>query len=526
MPSSLDKQLLLFLLLINALFAAAFLAWQSYQEKEAVIQQMKLEARGIYHYVVLTRQLISKWEGVYIRSHGQFERKTPSGFTKSLADLGQAKEAPFSIKLAFAGNIDPDHAPDAFEQQVIALMQKKMIREAWEVVEKENHREFKYAGPLIFDSDCASCHAGSSKSGIIGCITVSLHDADQFFTTLSRKNMYTALYLAGTFGVIMLLLWALLNRFVLTPLRKLDAAARRVEQGDLDVEVTLSDSREWQSVGRNFNNMVHALDRQQAVLKQEVKKAVSGMQSAYDELKRMEQYKADFFTNITHDLKTPITAMKGALTLLERKYSDQCGPYLDILQRNCSKLASMVQALLDCARLESGSLELDMRPADMAELVEDAILMAMPLAWDREIDISYQVPEQRCMAMIDIARMEQVMANLLSNAVKFSPSGSTVEVKIERESYSAGDKPEDFILHEFWLVSVSDSGQGIPEESMDMVFNKFFQCSRNGDPDGLGLGLSIVKGIVEIHGGQAGVRTRRGRGTCFWFSVPVLEQEE
>jgi len=523
MPYRLDRQLLLFLLLINALFAAAFLAWQSYQEKEAVIQQMKLEARGIYHYVVLTRQLISRWEGVYIKRAGDFERKTPSGFTKALADLGKARKAPFSIKLAFAGNIDPDHAPDKFEQRAIDLMQGKKIREAWEVIDIKDHREFRYAGPLIFDSGCTSCHAGSNKSGIIGCITVSLHDADQFLATLSRKNLYTALYLAGTFGVIMLLLWALLNRFVLAPLRKLDEAARHVEQGNLDVEVNLTGSREWQSVGRNFNNMVHALARQQAVLQQEVKKAVSGMQSAYDELKRIEQYKADFFTNITHDLKTPITAMKGALTLLERKYSVQCGPYLEILQRNCSKLASMVQDILDCARLESGSMELDMQPADMVELAEDAILMAMPLAWEKEIEIGYQVPDFRCMAMIDSARMEQVMANLLSNAIKFSPAGSTVEVGIDLSGPHDNTRQE--ISGNYYIVSVSDRGQGLSKQSMKMVFNKFYQCSPKGDPHGLGLGLSIVKGIVEMHGGRAGVRTRDGGGACFWFSVPVLKQE-
>ncbi len=524
MPSSLEKQLLLFLLLINALFAAAFLLWQSRQEEKAVIEQMKLEARGIYHYVVLTRQLITKWEGVYIRRERRLERKTPSGFTKALADLGQARGAPFSIKLAFDGNIDPDHSPDAFEQKAIDLMQKNFIREAWEITEKDNHHEFRYAGPLVFNSDCTSCHAGSSKSGVIGCITVRLHDADKFFSTLTQKNMFTALYLTGAFGVIILLLWALLNRFVLIPLRKLDAAARLVEKGDLHVEVNLSGSREWQSVGRNFNNMVHALARQQAILREEVKKAVSGMQAAYNELKRTEQYRADFFTNITHDLKTPITAMKGALTLLERKHGEEYSPYLDILQRNCSKLASMVQDILDCARLESGSLELDMGPADMAELIEDTILMAMPLAWDKDTEIRYQVPEHKCMAMIDTSRMEQVMANLLSNAVKFSPSGSAVAVSIEMES--TAQEGDSALYRKFWLISVRDRGQGIPSDRIDMVFNKFYQCSRKGGPEGLGLGLSIVKGIVEMHGGKVGVRARAGGGTCFYFSVPVLEQED
>ncbi len=543
MPASLERQLLLFLILVNAVFAAAFLAWQSHQEETAVIEQMKLEARGIYHYVVLTRQLISKWGGVYIKNEEDFERKTPSGFTKALADLGREKKTLFSIKLAFNGNIDPDHMPDSFEQRAIDDMKKNRIREAWTVSQKKNHREFRYAGPLIFDSNCASCHAGSTRSGVIGCITVNLK-ADQFFTTLTRKQLYTALYLAVAFGVIMLLLWCFLKHFVLDPLRRLDTAARRVEQGDLNAEVTINASREWQSVGRNFNSMVHALARQQAVLKKEVEKAVSGMQAAFDELKRTEQYKTDFFTNITHDLKTPITAMQGALNLLERNCTGQGASYLEILRRNCSKLAAMVQDILDCARLESGSLELDMQPTDIAELVEDAILMAMPLAWEKNIEIRYPVPEKRCMAIIDRARMEQVMANLLSNAIKFSPQGRHLEVIISMESrpvpihpspgMTTHSEPEEGHSEpadrensskNFWIIFVKDRGQGVSAESMDVVFDKFYHRSPRGGPEGLGLGLSIVKGIVGVHGGRTGVMPRKGGGSCFWFSVPVLKRE-
>ncbi len=524
MPSSLNRQLFLILLILNLIFAGIFMVWQNHHEKRAVMEQMKLEARGIYHYIVLTRQLISQWKGVYVSKDNQFQRKTPSGFTKALADLGQKKHAPFSIKLALDGNVDPDHAPDAFEQKAISLMKNKGVRELWDVTEADGRPVFRYAGPLVFDAGCTSCHAEKKKTGIIGCITVSLHDAERFFSTLKQKSLYAALYLTGAFGLLMIILWILLNRFVLKPLGKLDAAASRVQQGDLDVRLDLQGSAEWKCVGENFNSMVRELARQQAVLQEEVEKAVSSMKQAYYELKRTEQYKADFFTNITHDLKTPITAMKGALSLLKNTELCKDNPYLEILERNCTKLSGMVQDVLDCTRLDSGSMEFDFRPIDLAELIENTILMAMPLAWEKKIEINYQVPEHHCPAMIDPARMEQVMSNLLSNAIKFSPEHSLINVRLEPCTDIHGDNPSTPEDASFWLISVTDQGQGVPEAEREAIFDKFYQSKRYNGPEGLGLGLSIVKGIVELHRGEAGLKIVGDKGAVFYFTVPVLKE--
>ncbi len=233
------------------------------------------------------------------------------------------------------------------------------------------------------------------------------------------------------------------------------------------------------------------------------------MKSAFDELMRTEKYKADFFTNITHDLKTPITAIKGAIELLKRKCSEQGSTYLDILQRNTEKLSSMVQDLLDCSRLESGELQLNIQEADLAEVLEDAILMAMPLAWRKNIDLEYKVMDQPCIAAIDVKRMEQVIINLLSNAIRFSPKGEKVEITLQRQ----GD---------FWEVKVQDRGPGIPPEEIDLVFKKFFHRDDNVQGTGMGLGLAIAKGIVEAHKGRIGVKGRgQDAGCCIYFTVPA-----
>jgi len=169
----------------------------------------------------------------------------------------------------------------------------------------------------------------------------------------------------------------------------------------------------------------------------------------------------------------------------------------------------MVQDILDCARLESGEMQLNLQKADLAEVLEDAILMAMPLAWRKNINLDYRVPDQPCHAYVDTKRMEQVIINLLSNAIKFSPAGESVEIRLRRKK-------------DFWEITIEDRGPGIDPQEMELVFEKFFHRDDNVQGTGMGLGLAIAKGIVEAHSGSIGVRADSDKpGCCFYFTVPV-----
>jgi len=242
-----------------------------------------------------------------------------------------------------------------------------------------------------------------------------------------------------------------------------------------------------------------------------LKRAVSDLSLAYDDLRRMEKFKSDFFSNITHDLKTPITAIKGASDILAKKLRDEeYGPYVEILKRNVTRLSSMVRDLLDCARLESGELELNKEQLDLAEVVEDAVLMVQPLAWENQIEIEYDPPDEPYYVIADRARIEQAISNLLANAIKFSDKGAKVIVRLAHKDGQV-------------VMSVEDFGPGIPQSEQKMVFKKFYRRSREKGSDGLGLGLAIARGVVEAHEGKIWISQPDHQGVIMNISLPVAK---
>ena len=509
----LGQKILFWFIVIFGLFGSIFLVWQGKQYKQAGLSQLLQQARGIYHFVVFSRQLISKWHGIYVKEGDKFVRKTPSAFTGELAAISGMK-GPFSLKIAVLKTKNPAHIPDRFEAQAIKDMVSGKKREVWKLKYQGGSYRFRYAGPLVFENECQSCHARKPVVKVLGCISIGV-DANNFFTALERDIVHYAIYMISGILLILTLLWFMLRSYVLNPLKELSHAAEEVRKGNLDVRVHLDQSLEWKNVGDNFNNMVSALAKRQSALREEADTALERLKLAYDELKKIEKYKSDFFTNITHDLKTPITAIKGAVTILERKCSRDQEPYLNILQRNVQKLSSMVQDLLDCSRLESGELALHKEVADLAEVLEDAILLAMPLAWRKKIHLDYHMPDEPCLASMDKKRLEQVIINLLSNAIKFSPERDTIEIRLFRE----GD---------YWKVTIEDNGPGIPPKDRERIFNKFFQRTDSKSDSGMGLGLAIAKGIIKAHRGIIGVTDRKhGKGgSCFFFLIPCLEDEK
>ncbi len=473
-----------------------------------MISELRHQALGIYHYIVLTRQWISSKGGVYIKENDEFERITPSAFTKALADFA-ARRVPYRLKIAVNNAQDPDHLPTEFEKQAILQFEKGEATVFSRLVQNDGHIWFNYAAPLVFENECVNCHSKKITTEVLGCISVSFPADTIYCAVTETKRTFTA-YLVVSLVLMLSLLYLMLRKLVIAPLKSLKESSDRIEQGQLDVRVDLDASEEWAKVAGSFNRMVESLANQQKRLECEVEKAVSELSKAYEDLKQVERYKSEFFSNITHDLKTPITAIKGATELLEKRLDDtpKVRAYLDIQKRNVQKLSAMVEDLLDCARIESGGLELHTEETDLAEVVEDAILMVTPIAMGKGVEIRYDVPRESMVAPVDRVRLEQAISNLLSNAIKFSPKGYPVEVRLVAEDNNA-------------LISVEDYGPGISEEEQERVFQKFFRRSNEKASEGMGLGLAIAKGIVEAHGGRIWVSQPQHQGVILNISLPL-----
>jgi PAS domain S-box-containing protein len=223
-------------------------------------------------------------------------------------------------------------------------------------------------------------------------------------------------------------------------------------------------------------------------------------------LRELDELRADFMATLSHELRTPLTSIVSFTELLrdaEDSMSPQSAEFLEIIERNSERLLALISDLLLLGHIEAGSLPLDLAPASVAELAEEAVRARSAPAYRRGVTIE-MVTEDGPPVRVDRLRMLQVLDNLLSNAIKFTEPGGTIRVT----THFDGDE---------WQIEVEDTGIGIPAEEQEKIFQRFFRASnaRVEAVPGTGLGLSVVKAIVEMHGGWLNVRSAPGKGTTF-----------
>jgi two-component system phosphate regulon sensor histidine kinase PhoR len=267
-----------------------------------------------------------------------------------------------------------------------------------------------------------------------------------------------------------------------------------------DVQIAVSIER----LARNFQLSVAPLVKKH---NQEVYGAV-GILHDITELKQAERIRIEFVGNVSHELRTPLTAVSGYLqTLAEDLESgrlEQAGEFLGIVTQNVTRLKSLVDDLLDLSALESGT-ELDIRPVNVREITE-AVLKQVPHV-SHNVTAAYDFDTMDA----DPARLEQVLRNLMENAVRYVPAGKSIRVHWRAR---ADERLE---------LSVKDDGPGIAPEHQKRLFERFYRVdeSRSRAAGGTGIGLSLVKHIVQRHGGHVFVRSELGRGSEFICEFPA-----
>jgi two-component system phosphate regulon sensor histidine kinase PhoR len=228
-------------------------------------------------------------------------------------------------------------------------------------------------------------------------------------------------------------------------------------------------------------------------------------------LRELESVRQDFVANVSHELRTPLSLIKSAAeTLIDGGKADPVitDRFLEIIDKNASRLTLLIDDLLLLARLDSGRLELQLHPVVLQRAVQEAIEDAAPSARARSATLRNDVPVD-VMALADPDRLRQVLANLIDNAIKYGrPSGVVV---------LAGRVVDSRYVE----ISVHDDGPGIPPEAKARVFERFYRIdrARSREQGGTGLGLAIVKNVVEAHGGDIRVETGNGIGTTFSFTL-------
>jgi PAS domain S-box-containing protein len=221
-----------------------------------------------------------------------------------------------------------------------------------------------------------------------------------------------------------------------------------------------------------------------------------------------------FLANISHEFRTPLSALNASVELMLDELDDlskaEINELLNSIHRSVTGLQTLIDNLLESIRIQAGRYQIHRQTIEFGDVVFDAVGVMKPLLDRRRQSLTLSEPEYYPVAMADPTRMTQVLVNLLSNASKYSPMETTIDLIV--------DQPDEHTLR----VSVADRGLGISPTEREDIFRRFVRLSdQDGAQYGVGLGLSVVKAIVEEHGGEVGVKDHPGGGSIFWFTIPI-----
>jgi len=231
------------------------------------------------------------------------------------------------------------------------------------------------------------------------------------------------------------------------------------------------------------------------------------------ELRRLERVRQDFVANVSHEFKTPLTAIQGfAETLLAGALEDPQNNrrFLEIMRSHAARLARLTDDLLKLARIEAGKLEVAFQPVSVAELLESCSATTVLKASRKQISFTVKVPPGLPSVLGDPGLLHDLLQNLLDNAIQYTPEGGQIDVSATAEAGEA-------------VITVTDTGIGIPLADQERIFERFYRvdAARSREAGGTGLGLSIAKHIVEAHGGRLWVESAVGRGSKFFVAIPL-----
>jgi signal transduction histidine kinase len=242
-------------------------------------------------------------------------------------------------------------------------------------------------------------------------------------------------------------------------------------------------------------------------------------------LRRFDELKNDLFATVAHEFRTPLTSLRMAIHLcIEEAGGPITEKQADLLyaaREDCERLQTIVDELLDLARIQGGRMLLKPQPTPVAGLVDTAVATHGKAAEDKKIRLRAAVLPGVPDVFADRERAQLVLSNLITNAIRHTPEGGNIEVRA-RLAEPPSDQPEGPPAPAMVRFEVEDSGEGIPVEIQGMIFEKFFRAP--GAPaGGAGLGLPIAREIVTAHGGEIGLTSAPGRGSTFWFTLPVSD---
>ncbi|WRH65076.1 MAG: SpoIIE family protein phosphatase [Planktothrix sp. GU0601_MAG3] len=337
-------------------------------------------------------------------------------------------------------------------------------------------------------------------------ILVVVPEAD--FMEQINANTRTTIALCSLALLGATLIGLLTSQWIVKPILQLNIAAKKIAQGQWEQQVNLKRKDELGQLAKSFNSMAKQL-----------KESFTILESKNKELQKLDQLKDEFLANTSHELRTPLNGIIGiAESLIDGATGDlspQTNSNLAMIAASGRRLSSLVSDILDFSKLRYQNIELQRRPLDIRAIVDAVLILSQHLITHKNLHLINRIPVDFSLAEADENRLQQIFYNLVGNAIKFTPEG-IVEI-------SAIILPET--KKSQMAITISDTGIGIEANKLDRIFESFEQGegSTAREYGGTGLGLTITKQLVELHGGEMTVESEVGIGSRFTFTLPIAE---
>ncbi len=323
----------------------------------------------------------------------------------------------------------------------------------------------------------------SGKSEFLGA-SIAFRPMPQV-KSLQNRIITMVLMAQGAAWLLAFLMSFFLNRQILKPIKKMRNAAKSIASGNFKERIPITSNDEIGQLAQTFNSMTQSLD----------------------ELERM---RSSFISDVSHELRTPMTIISGFVEgILDGTIpEEEKGKYLEIVLSEVKRLSRLVNDLLESSRLEQGKTVIEKKNVDMNRLATESIIAYEQRLTDKRINVNLELDEETCYALADKDAIKRVLINLIDNAIKFTPEGGDIEITTEKRNSRV-------------YVSVKNSGEGMSEEELRHIWERFYKSdkSRSMDKKGVGLGLYIVKTIITQHGGEITAESEEGKYARFVFDL-------
>ncbi|WP_102375778.1 ATP-binding protein [Raoultibacter massiliensis] len=432
---------------------------------------------------------------------------------------------------------------DDYESEAIRLFNDGSAVEKYGIETYNGQEVFRYVTPIYLEESCLDCHGdpageldvtGYPKEGmevgdLIG-VTSIIMPIDIYMAGIQENVTRQVGYFSFIIVMVILAVYVLITRLITRPLSEVENAVGQIENGNFEVNLEgIKGNGEIKDLAVKFDIMAEQLRALYGNLEGQVELRTAQLESANEllekqrsqlarvneELQAENQYKSDFLAIMSHELRTPLTSIIAFTEIWQQanvdRSEDETAAVKEV-KENGQLLLQMVNNILEMARVEAGRNELSVEPFDMMDLIGLVERSIGFLAEQRNISLATVVHQDVPIITADWEKIRRIVENLASNAIKFTRKGGSVSIEVSYHEET-----------ERLSIAVSDTGIGIKEEDLSLIFERFTQSDKSSYRryGGSGLGLAVVKELVEMHGGAVEVRSVYKQGSTFTVWIPT-----